>query len=95
MGRLKGSKFVDKNPDLLSLNEEEKKLYRLTKYNTLVNRDIPHKKENYLKNNQPKYEEIYGDKGTKFCQEEEKDEKKESKKVGRVKFSSIVEYSRN
>ena len=61
----------------------------------MVNRDIHHKDENYLKKNQPKYEEIYGDKGTKFCQEEEKDEKRESKKVGRVKFSTIVEYSRN
>jgi len=62
----------------------------------MVNRDIQKKEEGYLRNAQPKYEEIYGNKGTKFCQEEEpKDEKKESKPQGRVKFSTIVEYSRN
>ena len=53
------------------------------------------KEENYLKNAQNKYEEIYGDRGVKFCQEEPKEEKKEPKQVGRVKFSSIVQYSRN
>lgn len=61
----------------------------------MANRDLPHKEENYLKNIQPKYEEIYGDKGTKFCQSEQKNESKENKNKGRIKFSSIVEYSRN
>ena len=79
----------------MSLSEEEQKLRRLTKNNTWVNRDIHHKEENYLKKVQPKYEEIYGDKGTKFCQEEQKDENRQSQKKCRVKFSSIVEYSRN
>ena len=61
----------------------------------MVNRDIKKKEEGYLRSAQPKYEEIYGDKGTKFCQEEPEEEKKESKPQGTVKFSSIVEYSRN
>ena len=95
IGRLKSGKSLNRKPVLLSLTEEEKKLYRLTKSNTLVNRDIPHKEEGYLKNARPKYEEIYGNKGTKFCQEEPKDEHKDSKNSGRVRFSSIVEYSRN
>ena len=107
MGRLNsGQSFEEKNNkkdkrDIITLNEEETKLYRLTKSNTSVNKDILHKEENYLKKNQPKYEELFGDKGTKFCEEEEKKEKnenedkKDSKKVGRVKFSTIVEYSRN
>ena len=61
----------------------------------MVNRDIPHKENDYLKKVQPKYEEIYGDKGTKFCQGDENNEKKELKTNNRVKFSTIVEYSRN
>ena len=104
MGRLNGKKSFEEKKDkkdkkdVIILNEEETKLYRLTTKNTKVNRDIPHKEENYLKKAQPKYEELFGNKGTKFCEEEEKNEKnekKDSKKVGRVKFSSIVEYSRN
>ena len=71
------------------------KLLKLTKNNTIVNRELTKKDENYLKKAQPKYEEIYGDKGTKFCEEEPKSEQKENQKKGRVKFSSIVEYSRN
>ena len=89
---------MDIEEDSIILNEDEKKLFRLTKNNTKVNRNIPLKEKDYLKNAQPKYEEIYGEKGTQFCQNEEKNEnneKKDTKKVGRVKFSSIVEYSRN
>ena len=50
------------------------------------------------------YKEIYGDKGIQFCEEENKNnninenenEQREKKKEKRkVKFSSIVEYSRN
>ena len=95
MGKILGRKTYEKKPGLLSLNKDELKLFNLTRNNTLVNRDLPHKEDNYLKNAQPKYEEIYGDKGTKFCQKEQRTGKKESKRVGRVKFSTIVEYSRN
>ena len=93
--KILGSKTYDKKPGLLQLSEEELKLFSLTRNNTLVNRDLPNKEEDYLKNAQPKYEELYGDKGTKFCQEELKTGKKEAKKVGRVKFSTIIQYSRN
>ena len=48
-----------------------------------------------MKNARPKYEEIYGNKGVKFCQEEPKAEHKNSKNNESVKFSSMVEYSRN
>ena len=95
IGRLKSGKNNGQKDSFFYLNEEGKKLFQLTKNNTLANRDIRHKKENYLKKIQPEYEEIYGDKGIKFCQNKQKEEKKENKKIGRVKFSSIVEYSRN
>ena len=85
----------DNNSSPIPLTEDDKKLFSLIKDNTMVNRDLTHKEKDYLKNAQPKYEEIYGNKGTKFCQEEKKDEKKETRKEGRVKFSSIIEYSRN
>ena len=77
------------------MTEEDKKLMSLIKDNTLVNRDLTNKEKNYLQNAQPKYKEIYGNRGTKFCKEENKNEKKEPRKSGRVKFSSIIEYSRN
>lgn len=94
VGRLKVGKNKQR-PSLIPLTEDDKKLFSLTKNNTLVNRDITHKEKNYLKNAQPQYQEIYGNKGVKFCQEEEKNEKKEPNKKGKVKFSSIIEYSRN
>ena len=102
IGRINGINNSTYNTiDMIPLNEEEEKLFRLTKKNTNVNRDIPHKEKNYLKNAQPKYEELYGDRGSKFCQNEEKNENNINnenainKKVGRVKFSTLVEYSRN
>ena len=94
VGRLKVGKKKER-PSLIPLTEDDKKLFSLIKNNTLVNRDITHKEKNYLKNAQPQYKEIYGNKGVKFCQEEDKNEKKEPQKKGRVKFSSFVEYSRN
>ena len=89
---------MDIEEDSIILNEDEKKLFRLTKNNTKVNRNITLKEKDYLKNAKSKYEEIYDEKVIKFCKNEEKNEnseKTDTKKVGRVKFSSIVEYSRN
>ena len=82
------------------MNEEDKKIFELTKNNTIINRDIQNKEKEYLKNIESTYQEIYGDKGVKFCEEENKNEDgnipgEENKEKGRVKFSSIVEYYRN
>ena len=88
------------------MTEEDVKLFELTKSNTITNRDILKKDKEYMKNIEPKYKEIYGDKVTKFCEEENKiesvnasqnqNEQIEKKKRRRkIKFSSIVEYSRN
>ena len=86
------------------MTEEDFKLFDLIKNNTITNRDILNKEKEYMKNLEPKYKEIYGDKGVKFCEEENKNEIenmnqneqiKERKRKNKVKFSSIVEYSRN
>ena len=82
------------------MNEEDKKIFELTKNNTMINRDIQNKEKEYLKNIESTYQEIYGDKGVKFCEEENKNEgeniqNEENKEKGKVKFSSIVEYYRN
>ena len=88
------------------MTEEDVKLFELTKSNTITNRDILKKDKEYMKNIQPKYKEIYGDKVTKFCEEESKNESinasqnqnkqiEKKKRRRKIKFSSIVEYSRN
>ena len=88
------------------MTEEDKKLFELTKNNTIVNRDILNKEKEYLKNMEQKYKELYGDKGLQFCEEEntnnnneikKETQPEESKKIKRkrkVQFSSIVEYTR-
>ena len=88
------------------MTEEDVKLFELTKSNTITNRDILKKDKEYMKNIEPKYKEIYGDKVTNFCEEESKNESinasqnqneqiEKKKRRRKIKFSSIVEYSRN
>ncbi len=92
------------------MTEEDIKLFELIKNNTITNRDILCKEKEYMKTLEPKYKEIYGEKGVKFCEEENKNEIeninknenanqneqiKERNKRGKVRFSSIVQYSRN
>ena len=89
------------------MNEEDKKIYELVKDNTNTNRDVLKKEKEYLKNIQSKYKEIYGEKGVEFCEEEIKNGSKENEikdensikenkgPKRKVKFSSIVQYSRN
>ena len=88
------------------MTEEDVKLFELTKSNTITNRDILKKDKEYMKSIEPKYKEIYGDKVTKFCEEESKNESinasqnqneqiEKKKRRRKIKFSSIVEYSRN
>jgi len=90
------------------MTEDDIKLFELTKNNTITNRDILNKEKEYMKTIEPKYKEIYGDKGVKFCEEENKTEVEKinentnqneqvnnRNKKGKVRFSSIVQYSRN
>ena len=49
------------------MTTEEKKLYKLTQCNTILNRELLDKRDVYLKNVQNDYKDIYGNKGVQFC----------------------------
>ena len=99
---------IERN-DEVPMEEEDEKLFELTKSNTMINRDILNKEKTYLKKIESQYKEIYGDKGVQFCEEENKNiienennNNNSSERRGntrknkrKVKFSSIVQYSRN
>ena len=99
---------IERN-DEVPMEEEDEKLFELTKSNTMINRDILNKEKTYLKKIESQYKEIYGDKGVQFCEEENKNiienennnnntrERRGNtrKNKRKVKFSSIVQYSRN
>ena len=101
---------IESNEEI-PLEEEDEKLFELTKSNTMINRDILNKEKTYLKKIESQYKEIYGDKGIQFCKEENKniienetnnnnnnisEQRGNTRKNKRkVKFSSIVQYSRN
>ena len=104
IGKLKSGKSKESDDDI-PMTEEDKKLFELTKNNTIVNRDILNKEKEYLKNMEQKYKELYGDKGLQFCEEENtnnsneiknenQQERKKIKRKTKVQFSSIVEYTR-
>ena len=100
---------IESNDDDVPMDEEDEKLFELTKSNTMVNRDILKKEKTYLKKIEPQYKEIYGDKGIQFCKEENKNNINKNnnnnniieqggntrKNKRKVKFSSIVQHSRN
>ena len=99
---------IERN-DEVPMEEEDEKLFELTKSNTMINKDILNKEKTYLKKIESQYKEIYGDKGVQFCEEENKkiienennnnntrERRGNTRKNKRkVKFSSIVQYSRN
>ena len=106
-GKQKKETF-ESNDDDVPMDEDDEKLFELTKSNTMVNRDILKKEKTYLKKIEPQYKEIYGDKGIQFCKEENKNNINNNnnnniieqggntrKNKRKVKFSSIVQHSRN
>ena len=86
--------------DDVPMEGEDEKLFELTKSNTRINRDILKKEKTYLKKIEPKYKELYGDKGIQFCKEENKNNNiieqggNARKNKRRVTFSSFVQHSR-
>ena len=87
---------IFKKSEYKNLTKEEKKLYKLTQCNTLLNRDMLDKGEMYIKNVQSEYKEIYGNKGVKFCKDMQKRSKSMTpKKKAKVQFSNNIEYSIN
>ena len=113
MGKLNSGKQQNyvkiETNDEVPMEEEDEKLFELTKSNTMINRDILNKEKTYVKKIESQYKEIYGDKGVQFCEEENKNiienennnnntrERRGNtrKNKRKVKFSSIVQYSRN
>ena len=79
----------------MSLTKEEKKIYKLTQCNTILNRDMLDKREVYLKNVELDYKDIYGAKGVKFCNSMKKCTKAAPIKRCKVQFSNNIQYSRN
>ena len=75
LGKLKsGNSNRESKDEEIPMTEEDIKLFELTKNNTITNRDVLNKEKEYMKTIKPKYQEIYGDKGVKFCEEEKKNE---------------------
>ena len=76
MGKLNSGKQQNyvkiETNDEVPMEEEDEKLFELTKSNTMINRDILNKEKTYLKKIESQYKEIYGDKGIQFCKEEDK-----------------------
>ena len=70
-----------KRSEYMNLTKEEKKLYKLTQCNTILNRDMLEKREVYLKNAEEEYKDIYGNKGVKFCKDMQKKLKQCLKKI--------------
>ena len=76
----------------VEVKEETNKVYILTKCNTLVNRDLLDKRNVYLDNVKKEYNDIYGEKGMKYFESIQKENRKpKSKKT--VSFSGNIQYS--
>lgn len=79
------------------MKSEEKKLFVLTRCNTLVNRDLLDKREQYVKKIQKEYKEIYGEKGLRILKNmipnsEPNENDKFAKRNKRVEFSGQILY---
>ena len=83
---------VQKVVKAVKLKGEDKKIFVLTKCNTLVNRDLLDKRNDYLKKVKKEYNQIYGQKGAKYFESIQKDIQK-PKKNKKVSFSGEVQYS--
>ena len=79
--------------EYIYLTTEEKKLYKLTQYNTILNRELLDKRDAYLKNVQNDYKDIYGNKGVQFCKAMQQKKKATNKKKSKVSFSNNIQYS--
>ena len=79
----------------MNLTKKEKKIFKLTQCNTILNRDMLDKRETYLKNVIIDYKDIYGSKGVKFCNDMQNYNKSSPRKNRKVQFTNNIEYSRN
>ena len=88
----KNRKTVQKTEKTVELNPNEKKIYVLTKCNTLVNRDLLNRRNVYLKKVKKDYNKLYGQRGAKYFESIQKNIEK-PKKNKKVSFSGDIQYS--
>ena len=88
----KFSKKVETSVETVVLNPKEKKIFVLTKCNTLVNRDLLNRRNLYLKKVKKDYNKLYGKRGAKYFESIQKNVQK-PKKNKKVTFSGELEYS--
>ena len=88
----KNRKTVQKTEKTVELNPNEKKIYVLTKCNTLVNRDLLNRRNVYLKKVKKDYNKLYGQRGVKYFESIQKNIEK-PKKNKKVSFSGDIQYS--
>ena len=86
----KSKKIPEKNIEVLK--GIDRKIYILTKCNTLVNRDLMKERNSYLKKVKKEYNLIYGQKGNNYFNSIQNDVQK-VKKNKNVSFSGEIEYS--
>ncbi len=88
----KFSKKVETSVETVVLNPKEKKIFVLTKCNTLVNRDLLNRRNLYLKKVKKDYNKLYGQRGAKYFESIQKNIEK-PKKNKKVSFSGDIQYS--
>ena len=86
----RSKKIPEKNIEVLK--GIDRKIYVLTKCNTLVNRDLMDKRNTYLKKVKKEYNLIYGQKGNNYFNNIKQNIQK-PKKNKKVSFSGEIEYS--
>ena len=87
----RSKKIPEKNIEVLK--GIDRKIYVLTKCNTLVNRDLMDKRNTYLKKVKKEYNLIYGQKGNNYFNSIQQNIQKPPKKNKKVSFSGEIEYS--
>ena len=75
------------------LKGKDKKIFVLTKCNTLVNRDLLDKRNVYLKKVKKEYNQLYGKRGIKYFESIQKNDQKQKRNKKKVTFSGDVQYS--
>ena len=86
----RSKKIPEKNIEVLK--GIDRKIYVLTKCNTLVNRDLMDKRNTYLKKVKKEYNLIYGQKGNNYFNSIQQNIQR-TKKNKKVSFSGEIEYS--
>ena len=86
----KVKKIPEKNIEIL--RGIDRKIYMLTKCNTLVNRDLMETRNSYLKRVKKEYNLIYGQRGNNYFNSIQNNVQK-PKRNKNVSFSGKIEYS--